>query len=278
MIYSPIQLAFIKFLKACIAKNKAYGYINLTNKQIAERFEFQGRKYSHQNIALLISHIKQEFTFQSSGSRRYILSKSVTSQTLSCNQSDTRQQLVRHYTVTSQTLKPRQETLEPEDFSDLLLIDNLNLKSQDQDQEKNTKKVNPPESDLAVSTVSTLFSKDDVLFEECYQLHRQGEHKGRSSRALSWKRWKLLKREKALPGRETILKAIKIHQEANPNPQYRQGFQVFLNARPWLDIEDLESEDDVRRQIEEKYEKERAEYYANPEKWHQNNMNYRRAA
>lgn len=132
MIYSPIQLAFIKFLEACIAKNKNYGYINLTNKQIAERFTFRGRKYSFQNIALLISQIKHEFTFQSNGSRRYILSKSVTSQTLGSNQSDTRQQLVRHYTVTSQTLEPEQETLEPQGLETPFLID----KNKDQEQIK----------------------------------------------------------------------------------------------------------------------------------------------
>jgi hypothetical protein len=278
MIYSPTQLAFIKFLKACIVKNKKYGYINLTNKQIAERFEFQDRKYSHQNIALLISQTKHEFTFQSSGSRRYILSKIVTSQTLGCNQSDTRQQLVRHYTVTSQTLEPRQEALEPQGLEDLLLSINLNLKSQDQDQEKNTKKEIFVEPKSAVSTVSTLSSKDDVIFEEAYQAHRQGEHTGRSSKALSWKKWQSLKREKALPDRETMLKAIKVYREANPDAQFRQGFQVFLNARSWLDVEDVTSLDDVRRQIQEKFERERAEYFADPEKWHSNHMSWSHAA
>jgi hypothetical protein len=277
MIYSPIQLAFIKFLKACITKNKKYGYINLTNKQIAERFQFQEKKFSLDHISKLVQKVKHEFTLQSKGSTRYILPKNAICQTAQNNLSDNTEQVQSKYTAICQTVQPRQETLEPQGLEDLLL--SINLKNQDQVKEKKiqTKKKNPLESELAVSPSATLSSKDDVMFEEAYQAHRQGEHTGRSSKALSWKKWQLLKREKALPERETILKAIKVYREANPDAQFRQGFQVFLNARSWLDVDDVTSLDDIRRQIQDKQDREAAEYYADPEAWKQNHTAWRAA-
>jgi hypothetical protein len=278
MIYSPIQLAFVKFLKACIVKNKAYGFCNYTNKQLAEKFEFQKKKYSESRIKTLLFETKEYFHCENKGKARQIFASKQDCITIRTRHNQDCITLATSYKLASDTIKPRQETLEPQGLEDLLLSINLNLKNQNQEKEKNTKKEKSAEPKLAVSPSATLSSKDDVMFEEAYQAHRQGEHTGRSSKALSWKKWQSLKREKALPEREIILKAIKIYREANPDSQYRQGFQVFLNARPWLDVEDLESEDDLRRQVREKFERERAEYFADPEKWHSNHMSWSHAA
>lgn len=137
MIYSPIQLAFIKFLKACIVKNKKYGYINLTNKQIAERFEFQEKKFSLDYISKLVQKVKHEFTLQSKGSTRYILFKNTMCQTVQSNVLDSTEQVQSKYTAICQTLKPSPATLEPQGLQDpLLSIKDQDLINKNQDQEK----------------------------------------------------------------------------------------------------------------------------------------------
>lgn len=248
MIYSPIQLAFIKFLASSINKNKKYGYLNLTNKQIAERFEFNKRKYSHQNIALLISQTKNEFTYKSQGSRRYILPKIVTSQTLGCNQSDTREQLVRHYTVTSQTLKPEQETLEPLGIQDPLLID----KNQDQliinkfkkEKKEQKKEISEREgsanADVPFSLEEKRLSKTEEEFNTAYQAY--GRALNRNKKKESFAKWQDLKRKGRLPGLPAILQAVELFKKSlDPDEpeKFKPGFQVWLNQERWQDVDDF---------------------------------------
>lgn len=143
-IYNPVQLAFIQFISCALKKSiKTYGYLNLTNKEIAERFVFKGKKFSHRYIESLIPLIKNEFNVITKGSTRYILQKNVTCQTRLSYMSDTIEIRESTASVTCQTRKPGPEFLEPQGIQDPLLINNINIKNQEliinKEKEKNKK-------------------------------------------------------------------------------------------------------------------------------------------
>lgn len=159
MIYSPVQLAFIKFLKSSIAKNKKYGYLNLTNKEIAERFNFQQRKYSESRIKTLLFETKQYFYIENKGPARQIyLSKEDcitvrTSYKLDCNTTLTR------HKPDCITLGAEQESLEPQGIQDPPLI------NKNQDQESINKHIPPnPQGDVVCEEeVNT--KKEEILID-----------------------------------------------------------------------------------------------------------------
>jgi hypothetical protein len=238
MIYSPIQLAFIKFLKASITKNKKYGYINLTNKQIAERFEFQDRKYSLDYISKLVQKVKHEFTLQSKGSTRYILLKNTMCQTVQNNVSDNTEQVQSKYTVICQTVQPRQETLEPQGLEDpLLSIKNQDLinKNQDQVKEKSNKK----------EKVSRNYQYTEE-FEEAWCLYgRRGDKKASNDEFELAKKREPHLMEKL---RSSIPRYLRTRRVLDG---YKRDFERFLKG----DMFDSEWQVDFAENVEELQEK-----------------------
>jgi hypothetical protein len=237
-IYSPIQLAFIKFLKASITKNKKYGYINLTNKQIAERFEFQDRKYSLDYISKLVQKVKHEFTLQSKGSTRYILLKNTMCQTVQNNVSDNTEQVQSKYTVICQTVQPRQETLEPQGLEDpLLSIKNQDLinKNQDQVKEKSNKK----------EKVSRNYQYTEE-FEEAWCLYgRRGDKKASNDEFELAKKREPHLMEKL---RSSIPRYLRTRRVLDG---YKRDFERFLKG----DMFDSEWQVDFAENVEELQEK-----------------------
>jgi len=237
-IYSPIQLAFIKFLKASITKNKKYGYINLTNKQIAERFEFQDRKYSLDYISKLVQKVKHEFTLQSKGSTRYILLKNTMCQTVQNNVSDNTEQVQSKYTVICQTVQPRQETLEPQGLEDpLLSIKNQDLinKNQDQVKEKSNKK----------EKVSRNYQYTEE-FQEAWVLYgRRGDKKASSDEFELAKKREPYLMEKL---RSSIPRYLRTRRVLDG---YKRDFERFLKG----DMFDSEWQVDFAENVEELQEK-----------------------
>lgn len=75
MIHTAKELAFIRFMTSCIKKNKRYGFCDLTNKELAERFIYQGRKFSESSIRNFISIARPVFHFEGIGRRRQIYLK-----------------------------------------------------------------------------------------------------------------------------------------------------------------------------------------------------------
>jgi hypothetical protein len=238
MIYSPIQLAFIKFLKACITKNKKYGYINLTNKQIAERFQFQEKKFSLDHISKLVQKVKHEFTLQSKGSTRYILPKNAICQTAQNNLSDNTEQVQSKYTAICQTVQPRQETLEPQGLEDPLLIDkNQDLidKNQDQEKEKSNKK----------EKVSRNYQYTEE-FEEAWILYgRRGDKKASNNEFELAKKREPHLMEKL---RSSIPRYLRTKRVLDG---YKRDFERFLKG----DMFDSEWQVDFAENVEELQEK-----------------------
>lgn len=160
MIYSPVQIAFIKFLKSSIAKNKKYGYLNLTNKEIAERFNFQQRKYSESRIKTLLSETKQYFHIENKGPARQIyLSKESCITIRTSFDKDINQALTRHKLDTNQTFL-EQESLEPQGLHDSPLI------NKNQDQESINKNIPPiiPQGDV-VREEEVNTKKEEILID-----------------------------------------------------------------------------------------------------------------
>jgi hypothetical protein len=237
-IYSPIQLAFIKFLKASITKNKKYGYINLTNKQIAERFSFRQKRFSLDYISKLVQKVKHEFTLQSKGSTRYILLKNVICQTVQNNVSDNTEQVQSKYTAICQTVQPRQETLEPQGLEDpLLSIKNQDLinKNQDQVKEKSNKK----------EKVSRNYQYTEE-FEEAWCLYgRRGDKKASNDEFELAKKREPHLMEKL---RSSIPRYLRTRRVLDG---YKRDFERFLKG----DMFDSEWQVDFAENVEELQEK-----------------------
>lgn len=248
-IYSPIQLAFIKFLQSAISKNKKYGYLNLTNKEIAERFEFCKRKYSKRTIEELLIQVKPEFQIIGNTKRRFILPKDSTSITTPfTHHSHTIKPVLPHHSHSINTLA-NPESLEPQGIQDPLLID----KNQDQliinkfkkkEKDKKEKEISTREESTSVDVPFSLeekrISKTEEEFNTAYQAY--GRALNRNKKKESFVRWQELKRKAKLPALATILQAIELFKKSlDPDDpeKFKPGFQVWLNQERWQDVEDF---------------------------------------
>lgn len=248
MIYSPIQLAFIKFLKSSIAKNKKYGYLNLTNKEIAERFEFCKRKYSKRTIEELLIQVKPEFQIIGNTKRRFILPKDSTSITTPfTHHSHTIKPVLPHDSHSINTLAER-ETLEPQGIQDPLLInknqDQLIINKFKKEKKEQKKEISEREgsanADVPFSLEEKRLSKTEEEFNTAYQAY--GRALNRNKKKESFARWQELKRKGRLPGLPAILQAIELFKKSlDPDEpeKFKPGFQVWLNQERWQDVDDF---------------------------------------